>query len=115
MDEDEEEQDENSNYKTFLHDLDDLTASTLQMREAKKRRKRAMMIMMYYVYKLLRTFYTTIYFYFLPLFVIIIPFIYTLWMEENTPKPMQKASNILKQKKNCQASTRKLHNITLSN
>lgn len=40
------------------------------------------MIIMYYVYKLLRTFYTTIYFYFFPLFVIIIPFIYTLWMQQ---------------------------------
>ena len=66
------------NIHSFLEDLDGLSSSMHKRRTKQNKNKRAMMIIMYYVYKLLRTFYTTIYFYFFPLGVVMIPFWYTL-------------------------------------
>lgn len=62
-----------AHYQSFLADLE----ANRNAPKSKKRDKqrRALIIVMYYVYKLLRAFYTTIYFYFFPLFVIAIPFV----------------------------------------
>lgn len=80
VEENEESLDErNNHFQQLISDMAIIKSDSLKKRKNKYKRKRFIIKMMFYIYKFLRTLFTTIYFYFFPLFVIVIPFITTLY------------------------------------
>ena len=78
VEENEESLDErNNHFQQLISDMAIIKSDSLKKRKNKYKRKRFIIKMMFYIYKFLRTLFTTIYFYFFPLFVIVIPFITT--------------------------------------
>ena len=68
----------NSQYETLLLNASQKTRESVEKGIGRQKNRRCLILTMFYIYKFLRTFYTTIYFYFFPLLAIMVPFIYII-------------------------------------